>query len=104
PKGLRVSEQEGEYVFERDGSVLVFVPGESCTIGREDGGGMEGPQRSAFVADFFIGKYEATFEQFAAFVAAEHYVTDAEKDGVGVTVDLEKEYGIVRRAGAHWRD
>ena len=58
---------------------MVFVPGGSFTMGSEDYYPEEGPALEASVEPFFMDAYEVTNAEFAAFVRATNYVTDAEK-------------------------
>ncbi|MEX0808147.1 MAG: formylglycine-generating enzyme family protein [Dongiaceae bacterium] len=58
---------------------MVFIPGGRFTMGSEFGGPEEGPVRSVDVAPFHIDRHEVTNAQFAAFVEATGYVTDAER-------------------------
>ncbi len=105
PVGMHASENEGEYVHEKDGSVLVFVPGGRCPIGTDTGDTYERPARQADVGPFFIGKYEVTVEQYAAFVATTGHKTIAEVEGVGITLELGPEReGLKRKTGVSWRD
>ncbi len=56
----------------------VFVPAGETTLG-EDGPGR--PGRKNRVEGFWIDRHEVTNRQFAAFVAASGYVTQAEREG-----------------------
>jgi formylglycine-generating enzyme required for sulfatase activity len=82
PDGLSFGPGSREYVHDKDGSVLVFVPGVEF-----------GPPA------FFVGKYEVTNAQFDAFVAKTGYVTTAE---------VEKRAGlagggfVIRRDSSDW--
>src|SRR5581483_7840436 len=91
----------GEYVNERDGCGLVFVPGGSFDMGSNEGEERERPGHTVALAPFFVGKLELSWEPFAAFVAATGHVTDAELEGWG---GVEEARGIEYRPGAHWRD
>src|SRR5579883_2419445 len=82
PPGLTVGNTPGEYVNEKDGSVLVYVPGGSCRLGSDDA--FSRPSHDLDVGPFWIGKYLVTRAQFARFVAATGYVTFAETDGGGL--------------------
>lgn len=57
---------------------MVRVPAGTVLLG-EDGEGREG--RSVEVPEFWIDSHEVTNGQFAAFVAATGYVTEAEREG-----------------------
>jgi formylglycine-generating enzyme required for sulfatase activity len=68
-----------------EGMVLVaageFIMGSPEGEGNDD----EHPQHTVYLDAFYIGKYEVTNEQFAQFVDATDYSTDAEKAGWGWT-------------------
>jgi formylglycine-generating enzyme required for sulfatase activity len=74
----------GEYVVERDGSVLVFVPPGESVMGSEEGDDRERPPHPVQLSGYFIGKHEVTIEQFGAFVKAAGHVTTAEKKGASL--------------------
>jgi formylglycine-generating enzyme required for sulfatase activity len=78
PSGLRFGAAPGEYVNERDGSVLVFVPGGPCDLGGTANG--TSPVRKASVPAFFIGKYEVRNKEWKKFAAA-GYKTLSETEG-----------------------
>ena len=54
------------------------------------------------VSTFTMGKYEVTVEQFAAFVAATNYRTDAEKID-GSYIDIDQNGTLKNKAGINWR-
>lgn len=64
PSGMRQGEKIGEYVWEKDGSVMVYVPSDAGTL-----------------YGFYIDKYELTIGLFKKFAAATGYQTTAEKEG-----------------------
>ncbi|MBI3725714.1 SUMF1/EgtB/PvdO family nonheme iron enzyme [bacterium] len=92
PKGVRMGEKQGEYVNEKDGSVLVFVPAGAfslgCSVvtgnisGRQNDD--ERPVHRVELSGFFLGKYEVTNDQFAAFVRATGHRTSVEERGTAV--------------------
>jgi formylglycine-generating enzyme required for sulfatase activity len=92
--------KEGEYVNERDGSRLVFVPGGRLVLRSPNDDATGG-----FVEAFFLGKLEVTNDQFAAFVAATGYVTRCEKEHDGHIYDNVRRptgpFGV--NAQASWR-
>lgn len=57
----------------------IFVPGGTFRMGSEEYYEEEGPVRSVTVAGFWIDRTDVTNAEFAEFVAATHYVTDAER-------------------------
>ena len=72
-------------LWEKDGSVMVYVPAGEFTVGSPEGEGNddEHPQHNVYVSAFWIDQAEVTNEQFARFVDATGHSTDAEKDGWG---------------------
>ena len=77
PEGLIVSHTDREYEWGRDGSVLVYVPPGTFTLGgrRADQGfaaaitthELPEPRLVTLTRGFFIGKYEVSFGQFRRF-------------------------------------
>jgi serine/threonine protein kinase len=63
PSGVVATERAGQYENTKDGSVLVWMPAK---------GGM---------LSLFVGKYEVSIEQYAAFTRATGYKTFAEEEG-----------------------
>jgi sulfatase modifying factor 1 len=57
----------------------VFVPGGTFQMGSVEYYDEEGPVHSVSVAPFSIDRFDVTNAEFARFVAATHYVTDAER-------------------------
>jgi len=57
----------------------VHIPGGAFQMGSTEYYEEEGPVHSATVAPFWIDRYDVTNVDFARFVAATHYVTDAEE-------------------------
>jgi formylglycine-generating enzyme required for sulfatase activity len=85
PPGLRVTETQGEYLWEKDGSVLLWVPPGSFRLGWarnkppladmsamrrfEHGDSGETIERDVTLTrGYWIGKYEVTWGQFDAFL------------------------------------
>ena len=54
------------------------------------------------IGDYWIGKYEVTVAEFAAFVQDTKYVTDAEKEGVGEVWSKSKN-NYESKKGVNWR-
>ena len=81
---------------------MIFVPAGEFIMGSLEGQGDydEYPQHTVYLDGFYIGKYEVTNEQFAEFVDATGYTTDAEKAGWG-WVQTGEVRGRVE--GADWR-
>ncbi len=93
---------------------MVRVSGGSFVFGSERGYPDERPAHagSTRVKGFWIDRTEVTQAQFAAFVAATGYVTEAEKQGGAVVFHAPTEEELGRRPyawwslvkGAQWRD
>lgn len=84
----------------RDGMVL--VQGGKFQMGTEDGMLFESPVHDVTVKKFLIDEHEVTVGQFAEFVEATKYVTEAERFGWSAVFDLKTgEWGRVD--GANWR-
>ena len=71
---------------------LVVIPGGTYLLGAADDEGFpadgEGPTRHVALRPFRIARHAVTNDQFAAFVAATGYVTDAEREGWSFVFDL----------------
>jgi len=71
PAGLRASRARGEYVWEPDGSTLVWVPPGAFPMGCLDGEPRERPVRRVVVErGLFLGRCEVTWGQFRRFCLA----------------------------------
>ena len=57
----------------------IFIPGGTFSMGSEEYYEEEGPVHTVTVAGFWIDRTDVTNAEFARFVAATHYVTDAER-------------------------
>lgn len=64
PEGLVKGEAEGEYVWQKDGAVMVYVPAGTFPMGDEDGAFDEKPVREVDLDAFYIDKYEITWKQW----------------------------------------
>jgi formylglycine-generating enzyme required for sulfatase activity len=77
---------EATVVWEKDSSVMVHVPAGDFYMGSSDSDasadGDEKPMHPVSLDDFWIDKYEVTNADFARFVEAMGYQTDAEKEGL----------------------
>ena len=81
---------------------LVALPGGSFEKGRDPIYPEEGTPMRLQVEGFAIEDHEVTNDEFAAFVAATHHVTSAERNGdSAVFVRAEQSWKLVR--GASWR-
>lgn len=81
---------------------MVLVPAGTFRMGTDGGPDDEGPVHSVEVAAFFLDRHEVTVAEFAAFVAATGYRTEAESIGWSGVFDVAREgWGPV--TGATWR-
>ncbi len=64
PEGLARGEQEGEYVWHKDGSVMVYVPPGKFPMGSTEGDPDEKPVHEVDVSGFYIDKYEVSWGQW----------------------------------------
>jgi len=75
---FRTNEQKyKEYKFEKDGSIMIFIPAGSFIMGSPLGEGSddEYPQPRVYLDAFYIDKYEVTNREYMKFVEAtgDHY-------------------------------
>jgi len=87
---------------------MVLIPGGEFIPGNEHGYPEEQPSGSTRVEAFWMDRTEVTNAQFAAFVEATGYVTEAEREGAGVVFQAPE--GPVQEGswwhfveGASWR-
>jgi len=69
------------------GMKFARIPAGTFRMGSTDldpRGTYETPHEVSLTRDFYLGEYEVTLGQFKKFVAATHYVTEAERAGIGV--------------------
>jgi len=66
PPGLERGEIEGEYLWPRDGSIMVYVPPGEFQLGSEAGDADERPVRQIELDGFYIDKYEVSWGQWKA--------------------------------------
>jgi len=86
--------------LKKDG--MVFINGGAFLMGTNDGMPYEAPVHEVEVRAFWIDEHEVTVAEFAKFVAATGYRTDAEKFGWSGVLNLKKgEWEKVDRAD--WR-
>jgi formylglycine-generating enzyme required for sulfatase activity len=100
PRGIEPGDRPGEYRNVKDGSLLVFVPAGSFTMGSDEAERemaiLRASHKIAFdmpplgahpveLSAYYIGKLEVTLEQFGRFVreSRPRYVTEAERGGGG---------------------
>lgn len=99
---LPAAAQEVKKTAGKNGHLFVAVPAGEYTIGAK-GHGLN-PLRTVKLAAFQIADAETTNAQFAAFITATSYRTDAEKRGKAHIFRYgEREWVWIETAGAHWR-
>jgi len=81
---------------------FVAVPAGHYIIGKK--GHLNNPRRKVWVDSFYIARFETTNREFAAFVAATSYVTDAERkhDALVFQPGL-REFEWIEDSTAYWR-
>ena len=79
---------------------MVTVKGGIFSMGSRDGDQDERPVHRVVISTFKMGKYEVTLREFAAFVNATGYKTDAEKKGNSVVYTGR----FQTSDGVSWRD
>jgi formylglycine-generating enzyme required for sulfatase activity len=82
---------------------MVFIRGGTFQMGAAGGMPNETPAREVWVKSFWIDKYEVTVAEFARFVKATGYRTDAEKFGWSGVFDVGAAEWT-RADGATWRN
>ena len=85
---------------EREG--MIFISGGRFLMGTEDGMSYEAPVHEVTVKSFWMDRHEVTVDEFAKFVSATGYKTDAEKFGWSGAFNL-KTGEWKRTKGANWR-
>lgn len=96
----------GTRSFDRSGNApdgMVLIEGGTFEMGTEDGMPFESPVHRVRVDPFWMDRHEVTVAEFAKFVAATGFVTDAEKFGWSVVFDM-KVGEWTRAEGVNWRD
>lgn len=66
PEGLVRGEKQGEYLWPKDGSIMVWVPAGSFQMGSDKGKYNEQPVHEVYLDGFYIDKYEITWKQWKA--------------------------------------
>ncbi|HZV01007.1 MAG TPA: bifunctional serine/threonine-protein kinase/formylglycine-generating enzyme family protein [Planctomycetota bacterium] len=91
-RGLRIGDREREYVSEKDGTVLVFVPQGKFLmgVGKGDRGDWDDakPEHEVLLSAYFLGKYEVSTLQWRRYAKENNVVTDAERVGGQIYVNL----------------
>lgn len=81
---------------------MAFIRGGTFRMGTNDGFPYEGPAHAVTVKSFWMDRHEVTVAEFARFVKATGYRTEAERFGWSGVFDLKE--GIWKRVdGADWR-
>jgi formylglycine-generating enzyme required for sulfatase activity/tetratricopeptide (TPR) repeat protein len=83
-----------------DGMVLFYVPAGEFWMGTENGNPNEKPKHKIFLDAYWIDRTEVTNRQFATFVEATNYRTDAEKAGKARVWNSGRWQNT---AGAYWK-
>ena len=86
-------------IHPQDGSVMIHIPEGGFTMG-SDKYSTEKPVQNIFIDEYYIDKFLVTNALFKKFVEATQYISDAEKEGVGM-VRIGKRWKKVE--GASWR-
>jgi formylglycine-generating enzyme required for sulfatase activity len=81
---------------------MLYLAGGEFTLGTTLGYQEERQELKTKVSGFWIDQTEVTVAQFAAFVKATNYVTEAEKDGGGVVFHNPSSEELNRRPYAWW--
>ena len=91
-------------IIEEGGITLIKVTGGTfdmgCTSEQQYCGDDEKPVHTVTLSDFYIGKYEVTVKEFATFVAATNYQTNADK-GDGSYIWTGSEWKLTK--GVNWK-
>ncbi len=64
PEGLMRAAEQDEYVWETDGSIMVYVPAGSFPMGSETGEPDERPIRDVHLDAYYLDKYEVSWAQW----------------------------------------
>lgn len=64
PDGLVRAEREGEYLWARDGAVMVYVPPGPFPMGSNRGAADERPVHTVELSGYYIDKYEVSWGRF----------------------------------------
>ncbi len=64
PGGLERGEQQGDYLWARDGSTMVYVPAGSFPMGSDEGDADERPIHTVYLDGYYIDKFEVSWGQW----------------------------------------
>ncbi len=81
---------------------MVYVPSGNTYIGSDDGAAHERPRFWIKVKGFLMDVHPVTVNEFAIFVRATHYKTEAERFGDAGVFDEETKAWLLRK-GANWQ-
>ena len=82
---------------------MVFIEGGKFLMGSADGMAYERPVHEVEVSSFYIDTHEVTVREFAEFVEATGYRTDAERFGWSAVFDVSKQEWT-KAGGADWKN
>jgi len=103
PAGIKAGTEKSKAFREikhaLDESVMVHIPAGEFIMG-SDRFSAEEPIQSIYLDDYYMDKYPVSNKQFRNFVEATGYVTDAEKEGLGM-VRIGRRWKKIE--GASWR-
>ncbi|MFY9826458.1 MAG: SUMF1/EgtB/PvdO family nonheme iron enzyme [Thermoanaerobaculia bacterium] len=66
PEGLERGKKQGEYLWKKDDSVMVYVPSGPFTMGSDRGEVAEKPAHTVELDGFYIDKYETSWRKWKA--------------------------------------
>jgi len=66
PAGMERSDTEGEYLWKKDGAIMVYVPAGPFPMGSENGASDEKPVHEVYLDAFYIDKHEVSWAQWKA--------------------------------------
>ena len=64
PKGLERGEEHGEYIWEKDSSIMVYIPPGPFLMGSEEGPEHERPVHEVHLDGYYIDKYEVSWRRW----------------------------------------
>jgi sulfatase modifying factor 1 len=102
PANLKKSKVRNEYLCEKDGSILIFVPGGRFVAGVPGPPGIQLTESQVDTTGYYIDKFEVTVAQYTKFVTETKYVTEAEKEGSSWIALVGKP--PEKKVGVSWKD
>ena len=64
PEGLSRAKKEGEYIWKKDGTVMVYVPPGAFTMGSDQGEPSAKPPHKVELDGFYIDKFEVSWRRW----------------------------------------